>query len=305
MKVPRLKFSLNIAGLILGMTLGGRADVVHLNNGRAVNCELIKWDDAQAVIRYMVPNPLGGAGTPAERPVPWSEIASIDFAAIPAEAETMRKAMAADNPEMLLELWGKKKSLLARPNSNAGEIGLSYASLLATKPDAPRQLRALEAFQVIEDSDWNATRKGLARLARVNLWIRQGKLNEAESAIRTLMEESEDPVLQLEAHQTLAKTGKAKLKALESAHPKWEEEDDIKPQRMEMFQSVRDALLYTLLFHGADEARAARSLWELVEFLDSLKEGEQAEIYARDITKLYPGMAEAELATKWLAKRKS
>lgn len=289
-----------MAAVFLMAALTARAgDMLILKNGRTADCRILAVSSDAVKIRWQEKE---------DREIPLADIAHIDFAPLPGEVEALAKAAGEGISEPLMEYWVKKIPRLSVPRSNAGEIGLTYAELLSRRATADRLARALTVYQQIESADWSAERRGRARAGRLRLMLRQGRTDEVKPEALKLLTESQDARVLIDVHHVLAETAAAKLRALLKEHPRWEQEDDIRPQRDRLFHETLDSYLFPHVFHGAEEDLASRGLWAAAQFYRENGNPDAAREAASDLIKLYPVAPEkpaAETMIKTLPAEKS
>ena len=90
---------------------------------------------------------------------------------------------------------------------------------------------------------------------------------------------------------------------LELAHPRWIEDDEVRPEREALFHRAVDRHLFAYLHYGSEEAVAARGLWGAREVFEFAGEGERARECARDVVELYPETEFADKARDYLKKK--
>ncbi len=264
-------------------------DVLTLKNGRTADCRILSFTPATVKILWQ---------DKEEREIAMTDIEFISFAPLPGEEAALAKAVSAGDSNPLMETWVKKIPRLGIARNNAGEIGLTYAELLSRNPTADRLARALTVYQQIESSDWSAERRGRARVGRMRLMLRQGRVEEVKPEAEKLLKESQDARVLIEVQHVLAETAAEKLRALLKEHPRWEQEDDVRPQRERLFHEALDAYLYPHVFHGSEEDLAARGLWAAAQFYKENGETGAAREAAEDLVHLYPSAAEKTAAAE-------
>jgi len=283
---------LRLLPLLLSVLSAAHAgDVLTLKNGRTADCRILSFSPTTVKILWQEKE---------ERDIPVADIEFIDFAPLPGEAAALAKAVGDGASEPLMEFWVKKIPRLPVARSNGGEIGLTYAELLSRNATPDRLARALTVYQQIESADWSAERRGRARAGRLRLMLRQGRAEEVKPEAEKLLKESEDARVLIELQHVLAETAAAKLRALLKEHPRWEQEDDIRPQRDRLFHEALDAYLFPHAFHGAEEDLAARGLWAAAQFYKENGDPDAAREAASDLLQLYPSAAEKSAAEKLL-----
>jgi hypothetical protein len=101
-----------------------------------------------------------------------------------------------------------------------------------------------------------------------------------------------------------ARTDFAALRKLEQDHPKWSEDDSVRPERDALFHQTLDSALKPSLFHGALEQPASDGLWTAIEVLEFARQLPAAADTARDLLKLYPASPRARDATHFLQRHR-
>ena len=128
-------------------------------------------------------------------------------------------------------------------------------------------------------------------------------LGDVEAAVQealAMAEESESAEILMDAKFVLATADFDALKKLVEEKPKWEEDDEVRPERNRMFHETIDKFLFPHLFHGSAEDAAARGLWSAVEVYRWAGEKEEARSRAGDLLALYPGTGYAGRAIQML-----
>lgn len=283
---------LRLLPLLLTALAAHAGDVLTLKNGRTADCRILTISPAAVKILWQEKE---------ERDVPLTDVDYIEFAPFPGEEAALSKAASDGVSRPLMEFWVKKIPRLPVPRSNAGEIGLTYAELLSRITTPDRLARALTVYQQIEAGDWSTERRGRARAGRLRLMLRQGRVDEVKPEALKLLRETENARVLIELHHVLAETAAARLRALVAEHPRWEQEDDIRPQRDRLFHETLDDYLFPHVLHGAEEDLAARGLWAAALVLREHGSPDEARHCAQDLLKLYPLAAEKPAAEKLLA----
>jgi hypothetical protein len=227
--------------------------------------------------------------------IPLVDVDHIDFG----ERQIIEAYLERVNPDELIHLerfWRQRESLLKLPESTAGAFGLALADLLLDSKSVSHQLRAMQLFQRIEKEDWSADRRVLAREGRLRALVRLGRAEEAVEEARAIAEEAEDPRVLIEAKYVLAEAGMVRLRELEDKNPRWDEDDEVRPERNRLYNEVLDLFLFPYLFYGSYEHQAARGLWGAVEVYRFSKELDSAVERARDLVYLYPQGSDAAAA---------
>jgi hypothetical protein len=257
----------------------------------------VKSYDAR-VIRFEVV--IAPGQPPAIVTVPMSEIERIDFAPNPQEKALLAKAGDLSHSAALLEAWRQREPLLTLPASNAGAFGIGAANALLSSADTKQKNQALDIFCTVEARDWDEERRSAARRGRLRAMIALGDGEKAVAEARKIAQEAEDPGVAIEANLMLGEVAFAQLKKLQEDNPRWEEDVNVRPERQRLLHEAIDHLLYPALFHGSEEAPAAKGLWRAVQLCEMAGRITQGAELARDITELYATAKEAGLAAQFL-----
>jgi len=278
--------------LLLFCALFSRAgDVLTLKNGRTPECKVLSFTTASVKILWQERE---------TRDIPLANIEFITFAPLPGEKEALAKAVAEGKGTPLIQLWIAKSPRLGIPRSDAGETGLTFAELLTREAGAGSVERALKVYEQIESADWSQERRGRARVGRLRLLLREGKGDEVRPQAEAMLKEAKEPRVKIELHHLLAEAAAMKLRTLVKDHPRWELEDDVRPQRDRLFHEALDAYLFPHVFHGAEEDLAARGLWAAAQLSKDHGDPEAARASAADLVQLYPDAPEKPAAAALL-----
>lgn len=281
-------------------------DVLHLKDGKVISCEITAITDN--VLTYKTTIDLGNGRTASAEPTISPEaVEFIEFGPLPGETEALQAPESA-SVEDLRKLWDEKSRHLHRPKSKAGEIGLLYGKRLLAEPESHQWDFAIAVFDRILDRDWNAEHHLRAKSGRLKALIQLGRLNEAISEARQLTRESEDPEMLIEARYAIAQADFEKLKQLEEENPKWEEDDTVRPERESLYHGIVDEFLWPYLFHGTEEALAARGLVAAAEAHRFAGNLDEARACLNDVVALYPdtpAFADAQASLKTLTEPES
>lgn len=287
-----------LTGLAIALLLPAAAvvaqDVLHLKDGTTVRGRIVAITDN--ILTYETAIDLGGGRTASARPtIPTPSVEFIEFAPLPGEAELMASPATAD-PTALQQLWDEAAKHLHRPRSRAGRIGLAYADRLLTLPENFRREFALTLYDRLLERDWDPANKIAAQKGRLRALILLGKLDEATAEARRLAAETDDPEMLIEARHALAQADFAALRALEAEHPRWQEDDTVRPERERLYHAAVDGFLWPFLFHGTLEPLAARGLAAAAEIHRFAGRTDEADACLRDLAALYPGFLPADRA---------
>jgi hypothetical protein len=226
-------------------------------------------------------------------------IERIDLADEQAVLEKVSKA-----DQILLEqLWDKQRPLLDLPRSYAGEVGLTLAERCMQQEKRDSARKALEIYRAIEEKDWEPSRRARARRGRLRAMVAVGAAAEAIEEATVLANESEDPEVLIEARYVLAQASAAKFRELLREHPRWMEDERVRPERNRLYHETLDLFLYAYLFHGTHAGQAARGLWGALEIYQLCGEEEAARRIAADLVFFYPETHEGKRAQELLSQK--
>jgi len=297
-----MKYSFAILALLgcLHATAARAAgDVLHLKDGTVVRCEIVAITDN--VLTYKTTVDLGGGRSGSAQPtISPKAVDYIEFGPVPGEREILAKPKSA-SLDALKSLWDEKSRHLHRPRSNAGEIGRLYGNRLLDEPEEFHWNAALAVFDRILERDWNRADRAETVKGRLRGMIRLGRLDQAEAEARDLAGETGDPEMLIEARYALAQGDFSKLRQLQEEHPKWQEDDSVRPERERLYHAAIDRFLRPYLFHGTEESLAARGLLAAAETHRFAGREDEARACLGDVLALYADTAHAPQARAALA----
>jgi len=269
--------------LLCGFAVNAQSqDVIHLKTGESSACEIEAVTDN--IVVFLMRGPGGGT---AKRTLPMERVDFIEFG-----FETGEEAVFNDleniSAEILESWWEFHFSNLHRPRSRAGVYGIAFGNALLRENPEVGAARALSVFDRIIERAWADHDKSLARQGRLRALIASGELETAVGEAQVLQSETEDPDLLIEVKFLLAEADFAQLKALVEEHPKWVEDDEVRPVRNELYHRIVDQYLWPHLFHATREEAAARGLMSAASVYESAAETELARAAYEDLGKLYP-----------------
>ncbi len=236
---------------------------------------------------------------PATIAIPVFELQQIVFGERESERRLLTQPTRAPLGE-LLRIWKEKEPFLAVDNSDAGDFGLAVAGVLLETGNPTEITRALELYQKIYERDWNDRRNALGQQGRLRAMLRLGRAAEAMAEAAELERTSEDPAVLIEAKYVLAEASLQDFKKLLKNNPRWQEDEFVRPEHDRLYHATLDLLLYPYLFHGSEEAQAARGLSRAIEMLTLSGEIPKALELARDLVVLYPATTQADAARDFL-----
>jgi len=272
-------------------------DFVVMKSGETLACRIDDLTDA--IVNVTVPGAAGSPGS-AKRSLAAAQVERIEFGFRPGEEALFGKRGSATAAE-LKPWWDLWFPHLHRPSSRSGGWGVAYGNALVREGGAIGAEKALSLFDHLIAKAWSPTDKTAARQGRLQSLIAKGDLATATAEARLLARETEDPALLIEVEHLLAQADFHALRDLEEEHPRWIEDDEVRPRRHELYHRALDQFLKPHLFHATREEAAARGLFSAAELLRF--GGEVAEARARweDLLELYPETSFAVQAREGLA----
>lgn len=270
-------------------------DAVHLKSGGVERGIFKAVTDTQVILSQTATLP-GGASAGATRTFALGDVDYLEFGWFPGE----EAALADPTIQALESLWEVSLPHLHRPRSRAGAVGLALGQALLGSGVESDWKRALRLLEVLETKAWDSDIRARATAQKVNAWIRLGDFASAENAARALLEQG-NPVPFIELRYAKAGQDFVALRLLEQENPKWQEDEEIRPERMRLLQEALDALLYPSLFHGGEANLAARGLLAAAEVnrFSGLREASCGNL--ADLLALYPESSSAERARQLIA----
>lgn len=302
--------------------------IVHLKEGEPIEGTLEGFTGTQVRVRAQV-----GVGS-AERTIPTDAIDYILFGEEPGEEQLLTSPEYERDAEALTELYARKRRFLGVPRNNAGEVALAYVRLALgearrrqeTAPhdaaDEPEpdtgengelllpvdesrlplvvHERALRLCQEVEAGDWNEERKVESRLLRLELMLLWGDREAVVAEAAELAERTRNLGVHLEARWLLSEAAFEELRLLVEDHPRWFQDEVIRPQRDRLFHETLDGFFYPSLFHATREEQAARGLMGAARAYEHAGELPLAVACAIDVMALYPDTGAVTAAREML-----
>lgn len=272
-------------------------DLVVMKSGETLACRIDDLTDA--FVSVTLPGAAGAVGS-AKRTLAIPQVERIEYGFRPGEAALFEKRGSATAAE-LEPWWDLWFPHLHRSSSRGGAWGVAYARAIMREGRVIGVEKALSLFDHLIARAWSSQDKAAAKHGRIEALIAKGDLATATAEARLLAREAQDPVLLLEVGHLLAEADFLTLRELEEEHPRWFDDDEVRPRRHELYHRALDQFLKPHLFHATHEEAAARGLFCAAELLRF--GGEVAEARARweDLLELYPETSFAAKARESLA----
>ena len=232
-------------------------DVIVLKNGQYAACEIEALTDN--ILTFTLIQQGANQGGVARRTINTSEVAYVEFDFEPGEEEAFAAKETLDM-ESVEAWWNHHFAHLHRPRSRTGAWGIALGYALLDKDVDLYGSRALQLFERIADRAWSEIDIAAAKRGQLHALMALGELERAITEANILAGQTEDPELLIEVKHLLAEADFARLRELEEEHPRWNEDDEVRPERNELYHSIIDQFMWPYLFHAAREEAAARGL---------------------------------------------
>ncbi|MEM7698868.1 MAG: hypothetical protein AAF236_10730 [Verrucomicrobiota bacterium] len=273
-------------------------DVVHFPDGEPVVCRIEGATDNIVAVSF--PGREAPGGGPLKRTFPADQVSHIEWGFAEGEQivfENLERA----NAESLEFWWNHHFSHLHRPRSRTAAYGIAFGDRLIRNDSEAIRKRGLGIFNRVIEKAWSEKDIADAKKGRLRALMSLGQLEQARTEARSLAAETEDPTLLIEVRYLLAQADFEQLKALQEEHPRWIEDDEIRPQRESLYHNVIDQLLWPSLFYASETDGATRGLLAAAQVYLFAEDSEKARAVLTDLTRLYPETRAAETAQTRLA----
>lgn len=274
----------------LAGSVSAAEDVLHFKNGTVLPCEIEALTDNIVTFSFQV-----GEGR-GKRTLPSDQVAHVEFGFETGEEADFREREDLSSDE-LENWWDFHFAHLHRPRSRTAAWGIALGSALLREDPDSRAKEALALFDRIAGRAWSDEDVALAKQGRLRALIALGELQIAMGEAKLLAGQTEDPELLIEVKHLLADADFAALQKLEEEHPRWEEDDEIRPQREDLYHRVIDQYLWPHLFHATRKEAASRGLLAAGRVYEFGKEYELAKHAYGDLRELYPATEAVSAAT--------
>lgn len=260
-------------------------DIIYLKTGESLACRVDDLTDN--IVNFSLLSKAGTAGGMARRTVPALQVDYIEFDFREGEAAFFERRNEATS-DQLKGWWDFYFPHLHRPRSRAAAYGVAYAAALLREAPETAATRALSIVDRIIERAWSADDIALAKQGRLQALMALGDLETATVEARLLASQTEDPGLLIEVNYLLAMADFQKLKDLQEEHPRWDEDDEVRPERNRIYHRAIDQFLWPHLFHATREEVAARGLAGAAGLYLFAGEIESARARWGDLIQLYP-----------------
>ena len=285
--------------MVLILVLGNASaeDIVHVKSGGALHGKILELNEVRLRIRV----PLAGGAGSSTRTMPMKLVRMIDFDPVEGELKLIDAGKKAPRNE-LSRLWERERVYLGLPNSNAGGIGIQLAGICLATSDRDNHVKARNLYEVIEQEDWNAKRRALAKRGRLKALVKLGAAEEVLAEAKRIASDDDDPGLLLDAKHVITLADFERFSKLIGDNPKWIEDEGVREKVEENYHTLVDRFLEPFLFYGTESVAAARGLWYAAKTYELIGQESRALECLSDLEKLYPHMGSeyplAELRVK-------
>jgi hypothetical protein len=284
--------------LVLFPHPGWGLDVLHLQGGNTVEGK-VEAITHETVDVHLSVDLGGGRRGGVKRVYPLAGLEYIEFGASQEESRLLKLGSGAPR-EALQKLWDGRMQFLGQARSNIGRVGLLYVEVLL-KSDSPYHWRQAKALcDLIAEKSWKKEDRDDARIGLVRVLVRQGELTKASRAASREMVAKESEQAVIDAHLLLGEIGVMQLRELQRENPKWEEDDELRPQRMRIYHETLDHFLDTFLFRASWDEAAARGLLGAAGAYRFAGDSERAAQCLEDVVQAYPSTSAASKAAEEL-----
>ncbi|MCP4849500.1 MAG: hypothetical protein GY899_16300 [Verrucomicrobiaceae bacterium] len=276
---------IKLMALMLILGNASAEDIVHVKNGRALGGQILELNETRLRIRV----PLAGGAGSSTRTIPMEQVRMIDFDPVEGELELLAGGEDAPRNE-LSKLWEDERVYLGLPNSNAGDIGMQLAGIFLATIDRENHVKARNLYELIEQQDWNAKRKALAKRGRLQALVKLGAGEEVIAEAKIIAADDDDPELLLDAKHVITLADFERFSKLVGDNPKWMEDDGVREQIEENYHALIDRFLEPFLFYGTEAVAASRGLWHAAKTYELVGQETRALECLSDLEKLYSHM---------------
>lgn len=272
--------------VVSGGCAAASEDVIHLKTGEVIAGTIEALTDNIVTFTFRVGN--GAAAGSAKRTIQAGQVAHVEFGFEAGEEEALRRRDTLASAE-LEKWWDFHFAHLHRPRSRTAVWGIALGNALLREGEESEAREALALFDRIAGRAWSQKDVDLAKQGRLRALIALGDLDTAMGEAQLLAGQTEDPELLIEVKHLLADADFAALQNLEEENPRWNEDDEVRPERNALYHRILDQYLWPHLFHATREDAAARGLLSAGKVYEFSGRTEAAIRAYRDLVTLYPG----------------
>lgn len=239
------------------------------------------------------------------RDVSIAELAGFSFELSSLERRLLREPVAEAVPALRV-LWEARAPALELKGARVGAIGIALAKALRMTGGSEAFDEAASLLDEIVDKDPSEHRQKTAALELLTLEmaraLAEGSPEKTDEVAWKMTGLEVEPEAMLMATAWLADRHFEDLKNLESEHPRWELDDEVRPLRLRLYNLSLDFALYPSLFHGTHVEEASEGLKKAWRVYHHTKSPELALHVLEDLATLYPASQAAEETAQELAR---
>jgi len=277
-------------------------DMIHWKDparGGSLEVRILAVSDSEVSVQKTV------QGSLASRTLPLGEISGVSFNRTPLEKRLIQHPTA-DAAPALRVLWETRKSTLGMETSNVADTGIALAKALRMSRETPGFDEAADLLQQILENDPADHRKTAAEMELQTLELvralASGSPEDADLTAWAITETDGNTEAMLIATAWLADRHFEDLKQLEEEHPRWDQDDEVRPLRSRLYHLSLDFALYPSLFHGTHAEEAATGLQKVWNVHNHTRSPELALQTLEDLAALYPDSQAAKDTAPELAR---
>jgi len=280
-------------------------DMIHWKNperGESLEVRILAVSENEVSVQKTV------QGSLASRTLPITEISDVSFARTPLEQRLIHHPTA-DAAPALRVLWNTRKPTLGMQSSNVADVAIALARALRMSRETAGLDEAADLLQHVVENDPADHRNTTAELELQTLGLVQalasGPSEEADRIAWAITESDGNTDAMLIATAWLADRHFEDLKQLELEHPRWDQDDEVRPIRWRLYHLSLDFALYPSLFHGTHAEEAANGLQKVWSIHHHTRSPELALQTLEDLAALYPDSQAAKDTAPELARMRA
>jgi hypothetical protein len=255
--------------------------------GAPLKVRILEITENSVIVEKQLPSGL------TRRTIPLNELTDVKFSLTPWEISLHRET-GTESLAALRILWQRRSAAFRFPSSGIFRTAIALAKTLrwsATDDgfdEAEKILRV--ALEEVADNSQRTLLQGELHCVLLSRAIRKESHEEANRLAWEITEEASEasPDAMLLATGFLADRHFSQLRAIEAEHPRWMEDDEIKPIRERLYHLSLDFALYPSLFHGQREPEASTGLKNAALVYQFAGETDLWKGALEDLIQLYP-----------------
>lgn len=280
---------MRVLALILTICFSGSISYAHkvvLKNGETIEAQALKLKDETIVVRATVG---GGVG---EIPYPRKLVEKVIFEPTKEELILLTSG---DRSKLgdLKALWNERKPFLTIGDSDAGNVGLTYARLLLAGESKGAAKEALGVIEEVRQTDWSERRRLEASRMRIAALAATGNIELAMQEADQMEALGASDDIQLAEARVRSKFVKAnlawsQLKNLEKDWPKWHLMPEKRAERTRFLNEALDQYLFPVVAHTELESLCAEGLVKAARIYQHLGLNQEARRCVDEVLNYFP-----------------